>query len=823
MPKQEQRTRIDENQPPRRHLVGAMVVLILGTGLSLAGGAGAAPGGRDPDQEPPSAPANVRVTEATPTSVSLAWDESTDNVGVVGYLVEVDGRRAKRGSAPAYTVDGLQCGQIVTVLIAAFDRSRNRSEQVSATVSAAACPDTQPPSTPTGLTVTARTVTTITLAWSPATDNVGVQGYDVSVDGVARPTTNQPATTLSDLACGRTYAVTVRAYDAAGNRSSTATVNAGTAACPPTSPPADTAPPSQPGSLTASNVTATSLTLGWTASTDNVGVTGYDIYRNGTRVGSATSNSYGQSGLTCATSYAFAVIAYDAAGNRSPQAQLTAATAACASPADTAPPSQPGSLTASNVTATSLTLGWTASTDNVGVTGYDIYRNGTRVGSATSNSYGQSGLTCATSYAFAVIAYDAAGNRSPQAQLTAATAACASPPAAGVPTLEQVDGGPGYYGQFSNPLPSDPSYFPIGVWGTYSMTQANIDLDKDVGLNLYVWIDDPQSANLAGIRAAGMHVLHLARIQAQFSNKGSESVGYVLEDEIDMVQANAAGAAAARTQLTNILAGLPNDGRARYSNYGKGVAYWNSNSDAEQYVNDFQQLVSVDVYWFTDPGGACTQWEGGRMFTNATRALTAAECRRASNYGAVVERMRFLDAMDGRRMPIWNFVEVGTPFSNGGTITAPQIRAAVWHSIISGARGILYFQHSFGGSCISHNSLRDSCGAAVRPMVKSVNAQIKALAPVLNAPTVTSGWTTGSTTKATVKWQGGHFYLFAGSANNVSSTSSFSIPCVGNATATVLGENRTVPVSGGSFSDSFADGNAVHIYRIDGGSSCGLT
>ena len=108
-------------------------------------------------------------------------------------------------------------------------------------------------------------------------------------------------------------------------------------------------------------------------------------------------------------------------------------------------------------------------------------------------------------------------------------------------------------------------------------------------------------------------------------------------------------------------------------------------------------------------------------------------------------------------------------------------------------------------------------------MVKSVNAQIKALAPVLNAPTVTSGWTKGATTKATVKWQGGHFYLFAGSANNVSSTGSFSIPCVGNATATVLGENRTVPVSGGSFSDSFADGNAVHIYRIDGGSSCGLT
>jgi hypothetical protein len=51
----------------------------------------------------------------------------------------------------------------------------------------------------------------------------------------------------------------------------------------------------------------------------------------------------------------------------------------------------------------------------------------------------------------------------------------------------------------------------------------------------------------------------------------------------------------------------------------------------------------------------------------------------------------------------------------------------------------------------------------------------------------------------------------------------FSIPCVGNATATVLSEKRTLRVRGGSFVDGFADKNAVHIYRIDGDSNCGLT
>jgi hypothetical protein len=72
-----------------------------------------------------------------------------------------------------------------------------------------------------------------------------------------------------------------------------------------------------------------------------------------------------------------------------------------------------------------------------------------------------------------------------------------------------------------------------------------------------------------------------------------------------------------------------------------------------------------------------------------------------------------------------------------------------------------------------------------------------------------------------VKWSAGKLYVFAGSAGS-STTGTFSMPCVGNATATVLNENRSVAVTNGSFSDAFADGNAIHIYRIDGGSTCGL-
>jgi hypothetical protein len=100
---------------------------------------------------------------------------------------------------------------------------------------------------------------------------------------------------------------------------------------------------------------------------------------------------------------------------------------------------------------------------------------------------------------------------------------------------------------------------------------------------------------------------------------------------------------------------------------------------------------------------------------------------------------------------------------------------------------------------------------------------------VLNSQTVTSGHSlSGATTRRLVKWNAGEgkFYVFLGTHQGGNAT--FSMPCAGNATATRLapsnlpGEAASIPVSNGSFTDSFADKNAIHIYRIDGGSTCGL-
>jgi len=171
---------------------------------------------------------------------------------------------------------------------------------------------------------------------------------------------------------------------------------------------ADTQPPTAPTGLTASNVTQTTLTLTWNASTDNVGVTGYDIYSNGSLLGTVTGTSANVTGLTASTTYQFYVKAKDAAGNVSAASNTISVTTLA--PPDTQAPTAPSNLAASNVTQTSLTLTWNASTDNVGVTGYQIYRGGTLLATTAGTSYNVSGLTASTTYSFYVKAYDAAGN-----------------------------------------------------------------------------------------------------------------------------------------------------------------------------------------------------------------------------------------------------------------------------------------------------------------------------------------------------------------------------------------------------------------------------
>jgi hypothetical protein len=372
--------------------------------------------------------------------------------------------------------------------------------------------------------------------------------------------------------------------------------------------------------------------------------------------------------------------------------------------------------------------------------------------------------------------------------------------------LEQVDGGRNYYARFSHPVPTRADFFPIGVWGAYAFEPSNVAKDKAVGINTYIWAADPSPSYLQVIRDNGMYAI-VNRSQGG-SAVADETVGRVLDDEIDMTQ----GASACPAQIDAAKASLPQDGRATYANYGKGVAFWQTDAQAACFINAAQDITSDDVYWHTDP------YETSRP-----------QSQRSWGYGWLMERMRTLDRRDGVIRPQWGpFVEV-TNAMNGpfGPPTPAEIRGAVWHSLIAGSRAVEYFQHDFNGDCMTHHALRETgsaCYGAIINMVTSVNAQVKSLAPVLNSDTVTSGHSlTGAQTRRMVKYNlvEGKFYVFLASYAGGSAT--FSMPCVGDATATVLGENRTVPARGGTFTDSFGDGNAVHIYRLEGGSVCGLS
>lgn len=176
--------------------------------------------------------------------------------------------------------------------------------------------------------------------------------------------------------------------------------------------PADEVDPSVPQDLAATAVTAGSVTLGWTASTDNIAVTGYRILRNAVPVGTTTQLSFTDGGRMPSTPYVYEVQAFDAAGNNSDSAALTVTT-----PADSQAPTVPSSI-AGLPGDGAAGISWTASTDNVAVTGYRVYRAGGLIATVATPGFSDSGLVNGTAYLYAVTAIDGAGNESAAASVT---------------------------------------------------------------------------------------------------------------------------------------------------------------------------------------------------------------------------------------------------------------------------------------------------------------------------------------------------------------------------------------------------------------------
>jgi chitodextrinase len=223
--------------------------------------------------------------------------------------------------------------------------------------------------------------------------------------------------------------VTVAPTDSLGNTFDVVTYNFAT----------DAVVPSAPGGLGYTLPISTKVTLTWTAATDNLGVSAYDIYRDSTLLATVpgTVTTYTDATIVAGHGYGYEVQARDLAGNT-----RGATVAVNGGPSDTIAPSAPTGLTATATGTTTASLSWTASTDNVGVTGYTIMRQGAAVASVGGavTTWSDTNLFPGTGYSYQVVATDAVGNASPPSgTATITTTADTVPPTTpGTPVTTNV-------------------------------------------------------------------------------------------------------------------------------------------------------------------------------------------------------------------------------------------------------------------------------------------------------------------------------------------------------------------------------------------------
>ncbi len=366
---------------------------------------------------PPSVPANLITTGQTVQSVALSWDASTDNNVVAGYIIYVDGDSTNFTTTTTFDVTRLMPGTSYDFTVAAIDDADNFSN-ASAIHTETTLNDTDVPTQVTGLAAQDVTETTLTLIWEPATDNIGVNGYEVFRDAVSIGTTADTFMNVTGLTVNTAYSFTVTANDAAGN---TSTVSAPVDVTTP-----DLTAPAAPTNLASSNVTMTSIDLSWDAATDNVGVIGYIIYDVTDSLTSTASTTITLDGLVAATDYEITVKAYDATDNISAASNQEDVTTLD----DTDAPTIPDGLAATDVAMVSLKLHWNPSTDNVGVTGYNIYQDGDSIGATANTMLTVNGLAAVTRYTFTVAAKDAKGNISAKSTCLVVTTIDTEAPAA---------------------------------------------------------------------------------------------------------------------------------------------------------------------------------------------------------------------------------------------------------------------------------------------------------------------------------------------------------------------------------------------------------
>ena len=230
--------------------------------------------------------------------------------------------------------------------------------------------DTEKPAKPSNLAMQSRTSTSATIAWAGSTTSSTLAGYDIYVNGVKNNLIIQwdPLYTIKGLNPSTVYNVYVKARSFAGQETASDPIKVNTF-------PKDNKPPVNSSTPPVVESQISSIKLTWQPATDNIGVTGYDLFLNGKKTGYdlITKTTYLFEGLRSGTEYVFDIIAYDDAGNASPKVSVKASTLA-----DNEPPTKPVLYATTLASSSELAVYWRVSVDNSKVSHYIIY-NGDEV------------------------------------------------------------------------------------------------------------------------------------------------------------------------------------------------------------------------------------------------------------------------------------------------------------------------------------------------------------------------------------------------------------------------------------------------------------
>jgi len=350
-----------------------------------------------------------------------------------------------------------------------------------------------------------------------------------------------------------------------------------------------------------------------------------------------------------------------------------------------------------------------------------------------------------------------------------------------------------------NGFPSDPSFFPIGVW---LQSPARAPAYKAIGINTFVGLwNGPTENQLAAL--AKYEIFVVARqndVGLHSANRGIIR-GWLHDDEPDNAQPTGLGRYGNCIPATEVVRRTRDmkahdNTRPVIINFGQGIAneFWHGrgpcNGDEGYYSIAARDadILSFDIY----PVGSSTPQVKGKLEYVA--------------HG--VSRLVKLAAVD---QTVWAVIET-TAIDPGHPVSPIQLRAEIWMAIIHGARGIVYFVHEFAP--ILHEDAIFRHPEVVNEIAEE-NKVIKSLATVLNGPdlggvvTVQSSVPIATMTK---RYQNA-VYVFAVAMTNAASQARFTLKRVNGTSAVVVGEKRYVTIVRGAFDDSF-DGYGVHIYEI---------